>query len=95
MKPCGSLVRLGRHDADQMNSLASASDKVFDNFLSIVQRYDGEMIRAMSTAAHPIIQLVSDGADSGVVFQIETVTAEYIDVLARGSTEMQSLLSPL
>ena len=53
------------------------------------------MIRTLGSAACPIIQFVNDGVDQQVVFNIETVTAEHIAGLTRGSPGIEELLRPL
>jgi hypothetical protein len=81
--------------ANRPYSVRGAGDRAFEDFVTLIDRIDGEMIRSLSSAACPVIQFVDDGEDQHVVFKIETVTAEHIKGLARGSEGMEELLRPL
>lgn len=73
--------------------MMTVTDATFAEFLDVVDRFEGQSIRAVSDAAAPAVQLFMDDSASPTRLLIEVVEEDVLEVLPRLSRDMQALFT--
>lgn len=74
--------------------LLAPSDKSFEQFISLLDRAQGDLLRAFSSGVAPIVKGVLDGTLSELdVFPLERAEQDQILRLPKGSQALLSLIT--
>ena len=74
--------------------IMTVTDPIFLQFIKVVNRFEGQRIRALAAAATPAVRLFMDNDVLLPKLRIEVVEEDFIQQLPRLSQDMQQLFSP-